>query len=302
MAADRSTQALVDLGFTALEAEVYTALVRESPSTGYRVARAVGRPPANVYRTIHALEGKGAVLKDEGAARLYRAVPAEELLGRLARTFDERRKRASEELARLRSAPEDDRVYLLTSRDQVFERARQMLAGCLDVAVVDAFPLPLEVLRDDLEAAAARGVTTAVGVYAPARVAGALTFVQPHGASILERWPGHWINVVVDGSETLLAFLDAEGDGVHQALWSGSAYLSSVYHSAVTSELILGDVQQRIADGVPHARLLRRLNGFRSRLGSQGRGYEQLRERFGAPAPGGAPPARAKARRAEGGA
>src|SRR5688572_1961049 len=99
------------LGFTPLEAEVYTFLVKESPATGYRVAQALGRPVAVIYKTLDSLTAKGALIVDNGPTRHCRAVPAQELLGRLERCFEERRAAAAKALAELREAPADDRVY-----------------------------------------------------------------------------------------------------------------------------------------------------------------------------------------------
>ena len=41
-------QALVDLGFTVMEAHIYVFLLSESPATGYRISRAIGKPVANM--------------------------------------------------------------------------------------------------------------------------------------------------------------------------------------------------------------------------------------------------------------
>ncbi len=87
MASDDCIEALVSLGFTALESEIYTFLLQESPVTGYRVAQALGKPTANTYKAIESLALKGAVIVAEGAQRHCRAVPAQELLNRLDRRF-----------------------------------------------------------------------------------------------------------------------------------------------------------------------------------------------------------------------
>src|SRR6185369_12009741 len=94
-----------------------------------------------------------------------RAVPAEELLAQLDRSFQRRRQEAANALASLQGAPEDDRVYQLQSVEQVFERCRRMLEGCEQAAVLDIFPKPLDELREAVEAAARRGVRVAVKAY-----------------------------------------------------------------------------------------------------------------------------------------
>src|SRR5262249_47796086 len=150
-----------------------------------------------------------------------------------------RRQEAASALATLRAAPEDDRVYQLQSVEQVFERCRRMLEGCEHVAILDVFPKPLEELRDAIEAATRRGVRIHIKAYEPAEIRGVDVGVQPQGRTTLRRWPGQWLNIVTDGREHMLAFLTADARGLHQAMWSGSAYLSWVYHSAVGAEMIL---------------------------------------------------------------
>src|SRR5438105_11642808 len=124
---NEGVESLVALGFTALEAEVYIYLLGASPATGYRVAQAIGKPIANTYKAIEALESKGAVIVEHSANRLCRAIPAEELLGQLERRFRDRRSKAARALSELPGSADDDRVYQLRSRDQVYERARSML-------------------------------------------------------------------------------------------------------------------------------------------------------------------------------
>jgi hypothetical protein len=274
-------QSLTGLGFTELEAEIYVSLLRHAPATGYRVAQSIGRPVANTYKAIESLQHKGAVLVDEGSSRLCRAVPAEELLAQLERSFQRRRQEAANALASLRAAPDDDRVYQLQSVGQVFERCRRMLEGCEQAAVLDVFPKPLEELREAVEGAARRGVRVAVKAYAPAALAGVDVVVHPHGRATLRRWPGQWLNVVTDGREHLLAFLTPDARGLRQAVWSGSAYLSWVYHSAVGAELILAALQRGLEDGATAAELRQAVAGYQYLFRADLPGARALLGRFG---------------------
>ena len=81
MASQPTSHPLVALGFTALEAEIYSLLLEEeAPATGYRVAQALRKPASNIYKALESLESKGAVMVDEGESRLCRPIPPEELL------------------------------------------------------------------------------------------------------------------------------------------------------------------------------------------------------------------------------
>jgi sugar-specific transcriptional regulator TrmB len=274
-------QSLVAFGFTALEAEVYVFLLQESPATGYRVAQGIGKPVANTYKAIASLQAKGAILVEEGANRLCRAVPADEFLLRLERQFQESRQRAALALATLKASPDDDRVYHLRTWEQVAERSRQMLARCERVCVLDLFPGPLAELRTAIVETAARGVRVLVKAYTPAQIERAEIVVYPRGHTVLKRWPGQWLNLVTDGRESLLAFLTRDGKGVHQALWSSSAYLSWVYHSAVGSELILTAVEQSLEKGATGAELRELIRSYHGLFRPSVPGYQELLCRFG---------------------
>lgn len=178
----KCVQTLVSLGLTALEGEVYTLLLRESPATGYRVAQALGKPAANTYKALESLARKGAVLVDEGANRQCRAVPSEEWLNQLERQFSARKQEASEALAGLCSSSYDDRIYQLTSRAQVLERCRAMLERCRHVAVMDIFPTLVPGLCEDIETAAARGVEVVVKTYEKTKLRDVRIVVRPSGS------------------------------------------------------------------------------------------------------------------------
>lgn len=76
---------LRDLGLNQLEAEIYTFLLPNEPMTAYRVGKAIGRPTANVYKSIENLARFGAVLVEEGTNRVCRAVPVEEFIRQIGR-------------------------------------------------------------------------------------------------------------------------------------------------------------------------------------------------------------------------
>ncbi len=279
--AEDAFQSLASLGFTELEVEVYVSLLQQSPATGYRVAQTIGRPVANTYKAIESLQNKGAVLVDEGANRLCRAVPAEELLAQLDRTFQRRRQEAAAALASLGAAPEDDRVYQLQSVEQVFERCRTMLNGCEKVAVLDAFPRAIESLRESLEAAAARGVRVLIKAYEPVKLEGTDVAVHPLGGMSLKRWPGQWLNIVVDGGEYMVAFLTPDLGGLRQAVWSGSAYLAWAYHSALAAEFIMAVVQRSLEEGATAAELRQTVANYQYLFDQDLQGAKALLERFG---------------------
>lgn len=233
----KSVQALQDLGFTGLEAQVYVYLLRHAPATGYRISHAIGKPTANTYKALTSLAGQGAVLVDDGGSGAVRAVPPDELLAILERRGRAQRAAALAALAENVPAGDDDRVYALKDSRQVVERARAMLAGAGQIVLGDLFPAPFELLRDDLAACAARGVRVVVRAYAPVEAGGALV-IAGTGKGAPGHWPGQQLSLVVDGAEHLLALLSADLEAVHQAVWSRSAFLSCLHHNHLAMELL----------------------------------------------------------------
>ncbi len=281
MAGEKSIGVLMDLGFTGLEAEVYSYLVGEAPATGYRVAQAIGRPAANVYKALETLQAKGAVIVDEGANRLCRATPVRELLDGLTRAFQERKERASMALGRLGSAPEDTRVYALRSADQVFERCRAMLQRARHIVLIDLFPLPMARLREEIQAAVSRGVIVQVSAYEPVDLPGVELLVHPRGSNVIAGYPGQWLNVVADSRECLLAFLTRDGRGVHQAVWTGSAFLSHVYHAGLGFEMVVTQIRRAVAQDAAIEEVATILKDSRRLFSAEIPGHRELLRQFG---------------------
>jgi HTH-type transcriptional regulator, sugar sensing transcriptional regulator len=232
-------EALQKLGFTEIEALVYTYLARSEPATGYRISHAIGKPTANTYKAIAGLVQRGAVQVDEGGNRLVRAVPPDELLAALARRDEESRRTARAALASLARDDDDDRVYTLRDRDQVLERARAMLGRATTIVLGDVFPAPLAALASELEGAAARGARVVVKGYDPADLPGVTVVPADDGAHALAAWPGQQLSLVVDAQEHLLALFDRELLHVRQAVYSRSAFLSCLHHNHVAMELLV---------------------------------------------------------------
>ena len=135
MASLRASEALIGFGFTALESEIYAFLLQEHPATGYRVAQAIGKPAANVYKGLEALERKAAVLVDGTGSKEYRPVAAERLFSRLEKEFLGNKSSAIKMLSSLGKPDSSGKIFTLSSRDQATAQARTLLASAKDCAL-----------------------------------------------------------------------------------------------------------------------------------------------------------------------
>jgi HTH-type transcriptional regulator, sugar sensing transcriptional regulator len=175
-----------------------------------------------------------------------RAVPVEELLGQMEREAGTRRRAAAEALRELEPAAQDDRVYSLTTTEQVLERARAMIGRAQRIIVSDLSPGPFTALRSALESAAGRKITVAAKIYESvesgtgpaARRLARLDLVRATDPSVVfDAWPGQQLSLVVDAREHLLGLLSHDLETVHQAVWSNSTFLSCMHHNHVAMEI-----------------------------------------------------------------
>lgn len=272
---NQAAAALTFLGFSEIEALIYTFLLQESPATGYRVSHAIGKPTANTYKAIAALALRGAIIIDDSDNRLCRAVPPGELLDRLGRAFDTHKKTAADELAKIKQAAGDDRVYYLTSVEQVIERARAMLAQAKQAALLDLFPKCVPPLSADLESTARRGVKVAARCYAPVTLKGVTVVTAPNSERVVGTWPGQQLSIAIDGDQFLHALLSQDVSGVHQALWSNSTLMSCLQYNALYGEILLTEADN--AGRGPAASAL----GSLSLTQLKPLGFRKLNERYG---------------------
>lgn len=268
MAVRDSVKALADLGFTNLEAEIYAFLLQESPATGYRIAQAIGKPAANTYKAIQTLEQKGAVIVEDGASRMCRAVSSDELLSRLSREFELKRNSALASLSALNHLTVDERIYQIRSRDQVFQRSREMLGEAKKV-VLGVVPSPVVAeLADEFLKAVGKGVDIALKSDQAVRIEGVESVVDASVSRTVST-----LQLVVDGEQTLVAVFD--GAILVQAIWTRSPALAITHHEGLASEICLANVAARIEEGAGPKRLTRALASVR--LSADTLGFKRLK-------------------------
>lgn len=234
--ADECVALFSELGLSDLEAQVYVFLVQHSPATGYRIAKDIGRSFPSTYKALSSLRAKGAILVDDGAGQLSRAVPPGEFLDLLENRFRQTRRRATAAAEQLPEACCDTRIYQLAAIEQIYERSRKMLAECEERALIELFPEPLATLRGEIESAAARGRDITVRLYQPEAVRGVRIVQSPYGAENLRVFKSDWLALLIDGRQFLLANLLKAGKGVFNAIWSANPMVSRAIYDYANSD------------------------------------------------------------------
>lgn len=273
---EASIRGLTELGFSEIEAAIYSYLVENSPATAYRVAQEIGKPVANTYKAVKALHQKGAVLIDETQNRLCQAVAPDEVLEKLRTEFNGRHLKAADALSKLKPSGDYEKIFSLTTAEQVFDRCRRSIEQAESIILVDAYPGVVKTIKPWLEEAGARGVTVVLQAYKPVSFRGVEVIEYQNAGEMLERWRGDWLIVVVDGAEYLFAFIGEDGRTVHNAIWCGSAFMALPQHSNLALSFrasILEDLLKREASRKKIDKELKRVAKWET-MGS--RGYDRL--------------------------
>src|SRR5579864_9182265 len=88
MAEPEVVPALVALGFSLNESRAYSALLQESPATGYEVGVRAQIPRSAVYGVLRRLVGVGAARSIAGSPERFVPAPLADLLGLLRKRFE----------------------------------------------------------------------------------------------------------------------------------------------------------------------------------------------------------------------
>jgi predicted DNA-binding transcriptional regulator len=242
------------LGFSDLEALIYLDLLRHPSSTGYRIGRSISKPHANVYQSLVALEQKGAVLFEEGETRIYSAVPPPELIDHLRVRYERECAAAERELKALEVTPvEEDRFFRLTSRDQVYARARSMLREAEETVLVELFPSCAAELRPDLQQAVERGpIVAGLVMHEDHLIPGSRLAMSKMAEQVLRAWPGDQLTIVIDAREFLLALFDRDTGQVKRAISVASPYVASLFNNGIVSDVLLHRLHSSDEIGSPN--------------------------------------------------
>jgi hypothetical protein len=237
------TKPLVEIGFSALESQVYVTLLQQSDLTGYRIAQILGKPVPNTYNALEALQKKGVVLSSrKGKSKRYSVLPVHDYLDQLESDFKAKRKRIERGLGALKPLPLQEGVYRIDNVEQFYQRATMMINGAKEVIAVDACPGPLEWIRAPLSDNSKGAARVIVKIYKTEQLPGCDTIVYDVSGTVFERWPVEWLHVFVDGREYVMGLFDKEGGGLLESVWSNSPYLSMMAYNGFMCEYVLSQL------------------------------------------------------------
>ncbi len=243
--------ALTDLGLTAIEAEIYVALLAQSqdgPVSAYKVAQDMGRDPANMTKTLSAMAKRGAVRASGRKPRLYQPVAAADFTGELVAHLQARQRQAVELLENVGKVPDDVSLRPLETTAAALDVARRLLGEARRVVLVDASPDMLGELSGDLQRLVTeQGASVLVRSTEAAAIPGVRVWVDPDGDAMA---PGPWLRLAVDGRGYLEAVVHPDHrDTLLHGHWSRNPSQAYLGHRNLGADLILADVMELLREG-----------------------------------------------------
>src|SRR6478736_4341070 len=121
--------ALVALGFSLNESRAYTALLQESPATGYEVGVRAQIPRSAVYGVLRRLVKAGAARSIPGTPERFAPAPADEVLAVLKRRFEGSASALTEAIRDHDAKPRAPDASSVYGYDRVLEEAEHVVRG-----------------------------------------------------------------------------------------------------------------------------------------------------------------------------
>jgi sugar-specific transcriptional regulator TrmB len=243
-----SIDKLVQIGFSEYEAKAYVALLRDSPVTGYQLAKLSGVPRSMIYEVLGKLTARGAamVLRKEGSTQ-YAPVPACEFLAQLQREQDALIGALEEELAGLDAVSDLEYVWNIEGHESVMSKAREMIDQAHERIYLSLLPATFPALEEALQRAIGRGVRAVVYSTDELALPGGRVVANPMPDEVQERVGGLWMVLVVDAAQVLVGELLDENRA--RASWTGSPLFVFIAEHHLRTDLYLPRVLSLLGEG-----------------------------------------------------
>ncbi len=205
MAESDVVSALVELGFSLNESRAYSALLKESPATGYEVGVRAQIPRSAVYGVLRRLVTAGAARAIAGSPERFAPAPAEELLVLLRKRFDGSVGSLEEAIRKIDASPPAPDAFSVRGYSRVIEEAERLIRGAESRLVMSGWPREIATLAAEIKRAAKRRVYIVVFSHAALpKLPGELFSYGLDEAALEEFWK-HRLTIVADDFRTLIA-------------------------------------------------------------------------------------------------
>ncbi|SHE12022.1 Sugar-specific transcriptional regulator TrmB [Chlamydia abortus] len=198
---------LQKLGFSPYECKAYVGLLKTHPVTGYEISKRSGVPRSMIYEVLGKLMDKGAVHLVPSEPVKYSPVPAEELIDRLRKQFEESLSYLEKELTMLQQERDIDVIWHIRSDEMVMNEITEMIARTEKELWLSVWEPQVPMIQAAVERHLREGVHVFSVLFgSPDKTIGA-TFHHDYMTPevVRDRTGGHLTIAARDGEEVIIA-------------------------------------------------------------------------------------------------
>lgn len=251
---DRIVAALEALGFSLNESRAYSALLLESPATGYEVGVRAQIPRSAVYGVLRRLVKSGAARSIAGSPERFAPAPAEDLISLLKKRFDSSTEQLEEAIRSIDVTPATPDAFSVKGYGRILEEAERLVRGAETTLVVSGWPREIEQLSAELKRAVKRKVYAVVFSHAELPQLPCETFSYGVAEKDLEDFWKHRLVVVADDRRSLIGA--TEMNDTDNAVISETPAIAEIAVSQVALDITLLSQRQQRDVGEVMAKML----------------------------------------------
>lgn len=225
-------ECLMKTGLTRNESELYIALCRDGELSGYEAAKITGIPRANAYQALAGLVDKGGAYMVEGSVPHYSAVPVDEYCSNVMTHLKDIIVKIKNECPEIRKPSE---AYVtVTGFRHIIDKIKNIVGNAKERVYVSMSEKEAVFLRDELEAAAARGLKVVAIVSGSFELKG----VTIHR---ITKQPGQ-VRVIADSSHVLTGSIT--GNDEDTCLYTKNKPLVELIKDSLKNEIKLAEIER----------------------------------------------------------
>jgi HTH-type transcriptional regulator, sugar sensing transcriptional regulator len=247
-------KALEAVGFSLNESRAYTALLAESPATGYEVGVRAHIPRSAVYGVLRRLVRSGAARSIAGTPERFVPAPLDELLRLLRGRFDASAAALERAVASLEFHPTAPAAFSVNGYPRILEEAERVIRSAEQRLVVSGWPREIVALSAELRQAAKRRVHTVMFSHAELPKLPGEIFSYGLAEEALEEFWKHRLIVVADDRRALIGATEQREDD--DAVISEIPAIAEVATSQVALDITLLSQRKKMDVEKTMARML----------------------------------------------
>ncbi|MCG8531231.1 MAG: hypothetical protein MI749_11255 [Desulfovibrionales bacterium] len=209
---------LKELGFSQYEAACYMSLVGNHPVNGSQLSKISGIARSRIYDVLRNLMSKGYVL--EVSPGQFVPLPADELIRRLKRNFNNNINAFERELEKASAKDDFEFIWTLNGYENVMEKAIEMIQTAEEEIYVRLFPEADTYLADHLIQAHERGVPIRYIAMGDIPKRFKVQVTHPDHGDLIGTIGGRSFDIITDKKEALVGIFEVDNEDHSPINWT----------------------------------------------------------------------------------